>query len=62
MSFANGPFDLADETQGQMKLFVTDPAQGRAVVHGIDQEIANIRRGSDGQEKPVHEAEIGADR
>ena len=45
-----------------MKLFVANPAQSGAVVHRIDQEITNILRRADRQEKPVHKAEIGVDR
>ena len=58
----HGPFDFSDEAQGQMKLFVANPAQSGAVVHRIDQEITNILRRADRQEKPVHKAEIGVDR
>ena len=55
----HGPLDLSDEPQGQVKLFVTDPAKGRAVIHGVDQEIANLFGRSDGDEKSMHWRDLG---
>jgi hypothetical protein len=55
----NRPFYLTNEAQSEMQLLITDPAKGRAVVHGVDQQIANLFWRPEGHEKPVHPQDLG---
>ena len=48
------PLDLADEAQRQVKLFVVLPAEVGAVVHRIDQQVADRLGRADGDEQAVH--------
>jgi hypothetical protein len=51
----NRPLDFANEPQREMKLFIAHPPQRRAVVHRVDQQVANGFRRSDCDEEPVHD-------
>ena len=42
-----------------MQLLITDPAKGRAVIHGVDQEIANLFGRADGDKKSMHWRDLG---
>ena len=55
----HGPFNLTDEPERQVQLFVADPAQRRTVVHGVDQEIADLLWRADGDEKTMHWRDLG---
>jgi hypothetical protein len=37
-----------------VELLVANPTQGRAVVHGVDQQIADVLWRANGNEEPVH--------
>lgn len=49
-----GPFDLADEAQCQVKLFFVLPAKVRTVVHCVDEQVTDEFRRTDGDEQSVH--------
>ena len=48
------PLDFADEAQGEVQLLVLLPAEVGAVVHRIDQQVADVLGRSDGDEQAVH--------
>ena len=48
------PLDLADEAQRQVELLVVLPAEIGAVVHRVDQQVADVLGRADGDEQPVH--------
>jgi len=52
--FADGAFDLTDEPQGEVKLIIVLPAEVGAVVHCVDQQVADGLRRPNGDEQAVH--------
>ena len=56
------PVDFANEAQGQVQLLLVLPAEFGAVVHRVDQQVANILGRSDGDEQAVHGAAFSRDR
>ena len=52
------PLDLADEAQGQVQLLVVLPAEVGAVVHRVDQQVADVLGRADGDEQAVHGAHL----
>jgi hypothetical protein len=50
----NWTLHLANESKRQVQLFVADPAQCGAVIHGVDQEIANVLGRTDSDEQSMH--------
>jgi hypothetical protein len=52
------PLDLSDETQGEVKLIVVLPAEIRAIIHCVDQQIADRLGWTDGNEEPVHRPQM----
>src|SRR6476619_1914372 len=49
----NRPLDLADEPKGEVQLLVVLPAEVGAVVHRVDEEVADRLGWADGDEEAV---------
>src|SRR3954451_15427951 len=54
----NGPLDFTDKTQGQMQLLLILPAEFGAVVHCVDQQVADVLWRADRDEQAVHARDI----
>src|SRR6476619_4818344 len=54
----NRPLDLADEPKGEVQLLVVLPAEVGAVVHRVDEEVADRLGWADGDEQAVHQPSI----
>jgi hypothetical protein len=48
------PVDFANESQGDVQLLLVLPAEVGAVVHGVDEQVANVLGWPDTDEQAVH--------
>ena len=54
------PLNLADEAQGDVQLFVRNPAQFGAIGHCVNQQVADVPGWTDSDEQAVHGAAIAS--
>jgi len=50
--------NLAYETQGEVELLIVLPAKIRAIIHCVDQQVADRLGRTDGNEEPVHRPQM----